>query len=99
MNRYDEAYMTLNAIFNALLSGRLSSDARADNYVGDYMYMGPSVYGGDSFKHIDTHRTLEHDTIEQDTQIYDAGIVDGDNIWMGDGKIRLHGVGRRGRFY
>ena len=69
MNRYDEAYMTLNAIFNALLSGRLSTDARADNYVGDYMYMGPSRYGGDSFKHIETRISLEHDTIELDDEI------------------------------
>ena len=69
MSKYDEAHMTATAFFNALLSGRLSSDARADNYVGDYKYVGPSVDGEDSFKHIDTHRRLEHDTIERDDKI------------------------------
>ena len=69
MNEHDEEHRTSRAFFNALLCERLSSDSRADNYVGDYMYMGPSRYGGDSFKHIDTRISLEHDTIERDDEI------------------------------
>jgi hypothetical protein len=69
MNKYDEAHMTATAFFNALLSGRLSSDTRADNYVGDYMYMGDGFDGEDAFKHIDTRKYLKSDTIEQDDKV------------------------------
>ena len=79
MNEHDEEKE--RAFFNALLSGRLNSDSRADNYVGDYMYMGPSVHGGDSFKHIDTRRSLEHDTIEPD----DKGKTYLPTIWRHNG--------------
>jgi len=68
MNNYDEAHITATAFFNALLSGRLSSDTRADNYVGDYMYMFEED-GKDFFKHIDTRKYLKSDTIEQDDEV------------------------------
>jgi hypothetical protein len=68
MSKYDEAYMTARAFFNALLSGRLSDDASADNYVGDYMYMGWDHDGEDAFKHVETRKYLS-DTIERDDEI------------------------------
>ena len=57
MNEHDEEHRTSRAFFNALLSGRLNSDSRADNYVGDYMYMFEED-GKDFFKHIDTRKYL-----------------------------------------
>ena len=56
MNEYD---MTSRAFSNALICERLSSDSRADNYVGDYAYIGKGSDGEDIFKHIDTRRDLE----------------------------------------
>jgi hypothetical protein len=56
MNEYD---MTSRAFSNALICERLSSDSLADNYVGDYMYMGKGRDGEDTFKHIDTRKYLE----------------------------------------
>ena len=58
MNEHDEEHRTSRAFFNALLTGRLNSDSRADNYVGDYMYMGEGLDGEDTFKHIDTRKYL-----------------------------------------
>ena len=58
MNEHDEEHRTSRAFFNALLCERLSSDSRADNYVGDYMYMGEGLDGEDTFKHIDTRKYL-----------------------------------------
>lgn len=108
MNKYSQSYevfypafleMVSKAFFNALLSGRLSSDSRADNYVGDYVYTGEGFDGEDTFEHMDTRKCLESDTNAQDTQISAGGVVDGDMIWTSEGKIRLHGVDGRGRFY
>ena len=64
MSEYDSS----RAFFNALLSGRLSSDSRDSNYVGDYMYMGEGFDGEDTFKHIETRQYL-NDTIERDDEI------------------------------
>ena len=46
------------AFRQAIEHGRLSDDSAAENYAGRYMYMGPSVKGGDSFKHITTRQYL-----------------------------------------
>lgn len=44
----------------AIASGRLSADPKADNYAGNYMYMGRNVGGtADAFKHILTRRYLK----------------------------------------
>lgn len=44
--------------FNAAIAaGRLSATPGADNYAGDYMYMG-TYSGADQFKHINTRRYL-----------------------------------------
>ena len=48
-----------NAAFDrALASGRLSHDEDADNYVGDFMFMGPRADGRDVFKHSFTRQYL-----------------------------------------
>jgi len=47
------------AFERALSSGRLSHDTNAQNYVGDYMFMGPRTGGrGDAFKHSFTRQYL-----------------------------------------
>lgn len=46
------------AFARALDSGRLSHDAKAPNYVGHYMFMGPARDGRDAFKHRDTREYL-----------------------------------------
>ena len=43
----------------AIRAGRLSTDPRAPNYAGHYMYMGPRSDGrGDAFKHSLTRQYL-----------------------------------------
>tara|TARA_R110000824_G_scaffold161741_2_gene337161 strand:- start:1831 stop:2007 length:177 start_codon:yes stop_codon:yes gene_type:complete len=45
------------AFDKAIESGRLSDDETADNYAGDYMFMG-SAESVDLFKHRDTRQYL-----------------------------------------
>ncbi len=44
------------AFEQAITEGRLSVDRKADNYAGNYMYMGTDDSGRDLFKNIDTRR-------------------------------------------
>jgi hypothetical protein len=44
----------------AIASGRLSVNPHADNYEGNYDYMGASCNGGDSFKNYRTRKMLPH---------------------------------------
>jgi hypothetical protein len=47
------------AFERALITGRLSRDENADNYVGDFMYMGKTTNGQhDAFKHRTTREYL-----------------------------------------
>lgn len=47
------------AFEQAIAKGRLSTNPRADNYAGHYMYMGPSTRPGvDAFKHRDTRQYI-----------------------------------------
>ena len=47
------------AFERALASGRLSHDESAENYVGNYMFMGPRVDGkGDAFKNSFTRQYI-----------------------------------------
>ena len=46
------------AFKEAIAQGRLSENPKADNYAGNYMYMGPAINGGDAFKHIVTRQYL-----------------------------------------
>lgn len=48
------------AFETAIASGRLSVNMHADNYEGNYDYMGPSCNGGDSFKNYRTRKMLPH---------------------------------------
>ena len=47
----------MQAFDEAIAAGRLSGDESADNFAGDYMYMG-TIDGVDQFKHIATRRYL-----------------------------------------
>lgn len=48
-----------DAFQQAINEGRLSTDPKAPNYAGHYMYMGPSLQAGkDAFKHIQTRQYL-----------------------------------------
>ena len=53
--RHEEAHAAYD---RALASGRLSHDEDADNYVGDFMFMGPRADGRDVFKHSFTRQYL-----------------------------------------
>ena len=48
----------MTAFDEAIAAGRLSGEESADNFAGNYMYMG-SVKGTDQFKHIATRRYLD----------------------------------------
>ena len=49
---------SMTAFDEAIAAGRLSGEESADNFAGNYMYMG-SVKGTDQFKHIATRRYLD----------------------------------------
>ena len=53
-----EARETEAAFYRAIRSGRLSGIPTAENYVGNYMYMGTAMNGRTMFKHIDTRQYI-----------------------------------------
>lgn len=53
-----EARETEVAFYRAIRSGRLSGIPTAENYVGNYMYMGTALNGRAMFKHIETRQYI-----------------------------------------
>jgi hypothetical protein len=67
--RADDRAKAESAFERAIAAGHLSRNSGADNYVGDYMFMG-SDKGRDFFKHINTRAYLSIDDDIPDEQVW-----------------------------